>query len=144
MVVLWKNSQIWYNVCLVLLFQKMFLLSMLNVYLLFILGMNLSSYILRVEVLHQPFWMMSLAHRFLRNHCNPEKIYMTICRTSLSAIACWCPNTINTLRPRQDGDIFRTTFSNAFYWMKMFEFGLKYHWSLFLRVQLTISQHWFT
>ena len=39
--------------------------------------------------------------------------------------------------------IFQTTFSNAFYWMKLYEFRLKFHWSLFLRVQLTISQHWF-
>ena len=36
--------------------------------------------------------------------------------------------------------IFQTTFSNVFSWMKMFEFRLKFHWSLFLRVQLTISQ----
>ena len=39
--------------------------------------------------------------------------------------------------------IFQTTFSNGFLWMKMYEFWLKFHWSLFLRVQLTISQHWF-
>ena len=39
--------------------------------------------------------------------------------------------------------IFQTAFSNAFSWMKMFEFRLKFHWSLFLRVQLTIFQHWF-
>ena len=39
--------------------------------------------------------------------------------------------------------IFQTTFSNGFSWMKMFEFRLKFHWNLFLRVQLTISQHWF-
>ena len=36
--------------------------------------------------------------------------------------------------------ISQTTFSNAFSWMKMFEFLLKFHWSLFLRVQLTIFQ----
>ena len=35
------------------------------------------------------------------------------------------------------------TFSNAFSWMKMYEFRLKFHWSLFLRFQLTIFQHWF-
>ena len=35
------------------------------------------------------------------------------------------------------------TFCSAFSWMKMFEFQLKFHWSLFLRVQLTIFQHWF-
>ena len=39
--------------------------------------------------------------------------------------------------------IFQTTFWNAFSWMKMYEFQLKFHWSLFLRVQLTIFQHWF-
>ena len=39
--------------------------------------------------------------------------------------------------------ISQTPFSSAFSGMKMFEFRLKSHWSLFLRVQLTISQHWF-
>ena len=39
--------------------------------------------------------------------------------------------------------ISQTTFSNAFSWMKMFEFRSKFHWSLFLRVQLIIFQHWF-
>ena len=38
--------------------------------------------------------------------------------------------------------VFQTTFSNAFSWMKMIEFRFKFHWSLFLRVQLTIFQHW--
>ena len=39
--------------------------------------------------------------------------------------------------------ISQTTFSNAFSWMKMFEFRLQFHWSLFPRVQLTIFQQWF-
>ena len=39
--------------------------------------------------------------------------------------------------------IFQTTFSNAFSSMEMIEFRLKLHWMLFLRVQSTISQHWF-
>ena len=38
---------------------------------------------------------------------------------------------------------FWQTTSNAFTWMKMIEFGLKFHWNLFTGVQLTISQHWF-
>ena len=38
--------------------------------------------------------------------------------------------------------ISQTTFSSAFSWMKMFEFRLKFHWNMFLRVQLTIFQHW--
>ena len=32
--------------------------------------------------------------------------------------------------------ISQTTFSSAFSWIKMFEFWLKFHWSLFLSVQL--------
>ena len=32
-------------------------------------------------------------------------------------------------------NIFRTTISNAFSWMKMFDFQLRFHWRLFLRVQ---------
>ena len=39
--------------------------------------------------------------------------------------------------------IFQTTFSNAFSWMKIYEFRLRFHWSLFLRARLIISQHWF-
>ena len=39
--------------------------------------------------------------------------------------------------------IFQMTFSNAFPWMKVYEFWLRFHWSLFLRVQLTIFLHWF-
>ena len=38
--------------------------------------------------------------------------------------------------------IFYTTFSNGFSWMKMCEFRLEFHWSLFLRFQLIIFQHW--
>ena len=39
--------------------------------------------------------------------------------------------------------ISQTTFWSAFSWMKMFKFRITFHWSLFLRVQLTIIQHWF-
>ena len=50
---------------------------------------------------------------------------------------------VNTQAETKMGTIFQTTFSNAFSWMKMYKFRLKFHWSLFLWVQLTISQHWF-
>ena len=39
--------------------------------------------------------------------------------------------------------VTQTTRSNAFSWMKMLEFRLRFHWSLFLWVQLTIFQRWF-
>ena len=52
-------------------------------------------------------------------------------------------DTMIALRPRQNGrhlpdDIFKCIFL-----MKMYEFRLRFHWSLFLGVQTTISQHWF-
>ena len=34
-------------------------------------------------------------------------------------------------------------FSYVFSWMKSFIFWFKLHWSRFLRVQLTITEHWF-
>ena len=37
--------------------------------------------------------------------------------------------------------IFQTIFANAFSWMKMYKFRLRFHWSLFRRVPLTIFQH---
>ena len=39
--------------------------------------------------------------------------------------------------------ISQTTFSNAFSRMKSFVFCFEFHLVLFLRVQLTINQHWF-
>ena len=40
-------------------------------------------------------------------------------------------------------DTILEKFSNVFSSMKLFEFWLTFHWSLFPRVQLTIFQHWF-
>ena len=48
---------------------------------------------------------------------------------------CWGPNKMAA--------ISQMTFSKAFSWMKMFKFRLKFHLSSFLRVQMTIFQHWF-
>ena len=39
--------------------------------------------------------------------------------------------------------ISQTIYSDAFSRMKSFIFWLKFHWSLFLRVQMTITKHWF-
>ena len=37
--------------------------------------------------------------------------------------------------------IFQATFINAFFWLKMYTFRLRFHRSLFPRAQLSISQH---
>ena len=51
---------------------------------------------------------------------------------------------VNTQGRDKMNAIFQTTFSNVFYWMKIYEFRLKFHWNLFLRVKLTIIHHWFS
>ena len=62
----------------------------------------------------------------------PSNSYWIICD---SALTHWSRDQIDA--------ITQTTFSSAFFWTKIFEFRLQCHWSLFLRVQLTIFQHWF-
>ena len=47
----------------------------------------------------------------------------------------------STLRPRQNGRHFPEDILNGFSWTKMYEFRIKFHWNLFLGVQLTIFQH---
>ena len=39
--------------------------------------------------------------------------------------------------------LLQTTFLNASCWMNSFIFRLKFHWNLFLLIQLTIRYHWF-
>ena len=56
----------------------------------------------------------------------------------------WPPGLLFNSSPHgQNGCHFADDNSNAFSWMKSFVFWLNFHWSLFLRVQLTITQHWF-
>ena len=81
--------------------------------------------------------------------CNKSvlKLNMTKPRLILRIIHCrpdWTSNNIISLCPvlthlslDKMADISQTTFSNEFSWMKSFVF-----WSLFLRVPLTIFQHW--
>ena len=63
-----------------------------------------------------------------------------VCKMEIIALKLWCVNSSHLYKM---ATISQTTFWNAFSWMKMFVFCFKFHWSLFLRVQLTIFQHWF-
>ena len=54
----------------------------------------------------------------------------------------WIPKLTHRDRDKM-ATISHTTFSNAFSWMDSFVLWCKFHRSLFLRVQLTISEHWF-
>ena len=50
---------------------------------------------------------------------------------------------LSYLTPRQNGRRFTEDVFKCIFWMRMYEFRLRLHWSLFLRFQLTIFQHWF-
>ena len=45
---------------------------------------------------------------------------------------------------RDKMDTIFQTFSNIFSWMKIYKFQIRFHWSLFPTVQLTIFQDWFS
>ena len=68
------------------------------------------------------------------------RLHIRRCRTCVAPRSAW---PLTHLILDKMVAIFRTTFSNAFSWMKIFEFRVRFHWSLFLGVQLTIFQHWF-
>ena len=69
---------------------------------------------------------------------------ITACMASCSFISLQRPMNVLTHWGRDKMDaILQPTFSNAFSWMKMYQFRLRFHWSLFPRVKLTIFQHWF-
>ena len=49
----------------------------------------------------------------------------------------------NSSPPGQNGSHLADVILNAFTWMESFVFQFKLQWSLFLRVWLTITKHWF-
>ena len=99
-------------------------------------------------------WFETPSHSLWR-HCNTIKqsqfasvkyclakalhiTYLCRCFPCLDSIQCTLKvlcHYFNTLRMRQ-------TQTNAFSWMNVSEFRLKFHLSLFLKVQLTIFHHW--
>ena len=49
----------------------------------------------------------------------------------------------NSSVPDKMATISQTAFANTFSWMKLHEFRLRFHWTLLLRFDCTIFQHWF-
>ena len=71
----------------------------------------------------------------LKNLARKGLIHLLFSHSTAAALTHWGRDQIDA--------ISQTTFSNAFSRMKMNEFRLGFHWSLFLRFELTIFQHWF-
>ena len=81
----------------------------------------------------------------------PRKLIWNVCTMPTISLSTWtlyqpvykiiCA--INNLPPGQMDAISQAAFSNAFSWMNTFVSRFKFHWSLLLRVKLTIKQYWF-
>ena len=86
-----------------------------------------------------------LRHRFLRSRLDNISKVLRLCLWSYRYWVCLCLFIVTLTHWGRDkmAAIFQTTFSDGFSWMKMYEFRLTFHWSVFLGVPLTIFQHWF-
>ena len=51
---------------------------------------------------------------------------------------------LNTLLSEQNGPDFADNIFKYLFWIKMFVFSIKFHWSLIVGIQLAISQHWYS
>ena len=79
-------------------------------------------------------WIETPSHSLWR-HCNGShgiSSSWVFCTQFLATLTHWDRDEMK--------NISQMTFSNAFSSMKMFEFRLQFHWTLFPRVQLTIFQ----
>ena len=85
-----------------------------------------------IRWLLMPWLLMSPGH---------QQPWYWLCRISRSGLT-WGRILTHWGRDKLDA-ISQTTFSNVFSWMKMFEFRLEFHWSMFPSDWITIIQHWF-
>ena len=102
----------------------------------------LCHYFLKLDV----FYFM-MGNEFAKRHSSLDvrELERSLRRLSVSLKA-WMTASETALthwRRYKMADISQTTLSDAFSWLKIYEFRLIFHGSLFLRVQLTLSQLWF-
>ena len=79
--------------------------------------------------------VLSYLHSVLLQNFNNTNYWGAIRNSDLYALTHWGRDKMAA--------ISQTTFSSAFSWMKIYEFRLRFRWSLFLRFELTIFQYWF-
>ena len=94
-----------------------------------------------------PIWLWYFMYLFnyatLTEHLCYEVIYVMKLVSIITVVMSFLAISLTHWGRDEIDAILQTTSSSAFSWMKMFEFLSKVHWSLFLRVELTIFQHWF-
>ena len=93
-------------------------------------------------------WRTSSDAYGLSNHwiCNAWLIETLedICTSNLVEISGgYDKESFNSLRPRQNGSRFADDIFKCIFLNENVRISIKIHWSLFPRVQLILSQHWF-
>ena len=78
---------------------------------------------------------------FVILHCEaePKLIVYQWWPSSFTAYDVWSPHWGRD----KMAAVFLTTFWNAFSWIKIHEFYLRFHWNVFGKFELTIFHHWF-
>ena len=90
-------------------------------------------------------WVGSIKYMVIDNfppmsYSHQARVTVCIHTVDMPTMTSW--KLINSSPPGQNGGHFADdTFRRIF--MKSFIFWLKFHWSLFVSVQLTLPQHWF-
>ena len=89
------------------------------------------------------YWPCSASSMLFHKQCDNCATAADAAQTNMTKWHIYIGNCLTHWGRDKMDAIFQTTFSNGFSWMKMYEFRLTFHWSLFLGVQLTIFQHLF-
>ena len=74
---------------------------------------------------------------------DPNLIFTVPARMWLFLLTHWGRDKMAVILQTTFWNAFSWMKMNAFSWMKMYEIRSKFHWSVFLRVQMTIFQNWF-
>ena len=81
-------------------------------------------------------WLFETLSGSLWRHCNALVPHICVSESGFdNGLSHWGRDKIDA--------IWQMTFSNAFSWLKMNDFLLEFHWSLFLRFESTIFHHWY-
>ena len=99
-----------------------------------------SYYVKPITTMHYKIRQLILYHIFSISHTYDSAV--ELCFMFVLWVTGGCIWLTHLGRDKMDA-ISQTITSSAFSCMKIFEFLLKFHWSLLVRVQLTIFDHWF-
>ena len=103
------------------------------------LGLNLYHFSKRVH-----WWLRCIAAKWESTATGVDAPSLSLAGGSVVFARSLFPLCFPSFLTNWDRDVWpHAIFSNAFSPMKMYEVRRKFHWSLFLKGQLTILQHWF-